>query len=89
MITLRPGSVRIISDALRAASVASATTTNVSNSSCLRENQGGLIELEKLLKQKTFTRSEIDHLTALMQSRTVEAPIRGGRRLKVSSNISS
>ncbi|XP_050916758.1 uncharacterized protein LOC127131918 [Lathyrus oleraceus] len=30
MITLRPGSVQIISDALRAASVASATTTNVS-----------------------------------------------------------
>ncbi|KAI5429156.1 hypothetical protein KIW84_033955 [Lathyrus oleraceus] len=30
MITLRPGSVQIISDALQAASVASATTTNVS-----------------------------------------------------------
>ncbi|KAK7268598.1 hypothetical protein RIF29_21299 [Crotalaria pallida] len=34
---------------------------------------GGLTELEKLLRQKTFTRSEIDHLTALMRSRTVDA----------------
>ncbi|KAI5433757.1 hypothetical protein KIW84_020862 [Lathyrus oleraceus] len=50
---------------------------------CSDSDQGGLIELEKLLKQKTFTRSEIDHLTALMQSRTVDAPIRGGRRLKL------
>ncbi|CAJ1976593.1 unnamed protein product [Sphenostylis stenocarpa] len=57
---------------------------------------GGLTELEKLLKQKTFSslgskpfshvlplpdryytsRSEIDHLTALMRSRTVDAPVR-------------
>ncbi|KAE9589797.1 hypothetical protein Lalb_Chr21g0312741 [Lupinus albus] len=37
---------------------------------------GGLTELEKLLRQKTFTRSEIDHLTALMCSRTVDTPIR-------------
>ncbi|KAL2324993.1 hypothetical protein Fmac_024051 [Flemingia macrophylla] len=37
---------------------------------------GGLTELEKLLKQKTFTRSEIDHLTALMHSRTVNTPVR-------------
>ncbi|KHN37907.1 hypothetical protein glysoja_017031 [Glycine soja] len=40
---------------------------------------GGLTELEKLLKQKTFTRhvlSEIDHLTALMRSRTVNAPVK-------------
>ncbi|XP_019461149.1 PREDICTED: nuclear pore complex protein NUP1-like isoform X3 [Lupinus angustifolius] len=37
---------------------------------------GGLTELEKLLRQKTFTRSEIDHLTALMRSRTVDTPIR-------------
>ncbi|XP_019427906.1 PREDICTED: nuclear pore complex protein NUP1-like isoform X2 [Lupinus angustifolius] len=37
---------------------------------------GRLTELEKLLGQKTFTRSEIDHLTALMRSRTVDAPIR-------------
>ncbi|CAI8603962.1 unnamed protein product [Vicia faba] len=44
---------------------------------CSDSDQSGLTELEKLLKQKTFTRSEIDHLTALMQSRTVDAPIRG------------
>ncbi|KAE9619226.1 hypothetical protein Lalb_Chr02g0150891 [Lupinus albus] len=36
---------------------------------------GKLTELEKLLRQKTFTRSEIDHLTSLMRSRTVDAPI--------------
>ncbi|KAI5417226.1 hypothetical protein KIW84_042014 [Lathyrus oleraceus] len=56
---------------------------------CSDSDQGGLIELEKLLKQKTFTRSEIDHLTALMKSRTVNAPIRGGRRLKVFNEITS
>ncbi|KAH1139068.1 hypothetical protein AAZX31_10G184300 [Glycine max] len=39
-------------------------------------DRGGLTELEKLLKQKTFTRSEIDHLTALMRSRTVNAPVK-------------
>ncbi|KAL2326636.1 hypothetical protein Fmac_025694 [Flemingia macrophylla] len=32
-----------------------------------------LTELEKLLKQKTFTRSEIEHLTELMRSRTVDS----------------
>ncbi|KAI5430987.1 hypothetical protein KIW84_035219 [Lathyrus oleraceus] len=34
MTTLRPGSVQMISDALRAASVASATTINVEFDSC-------------------------------------------------------
>ncbi|KAI5420615.1 hypothetical protein KIW84_044437 [Lathyrus oleraceus] len=38
---------------------------------CSDSDQGGLIELEKLLQQKTFTRPEIDHLTALMLSRTL------------------
>ncbi|MED6205907.1 hypothetical protein PIB30_022035 [Stylosanthes scabra] len=33
-----------------------------------------LSELEKLLRQKTFTRSEVDQLTALMRSRTEDAP---------------
>ncbi|WJX20086.1 hypothetical protein P8452_09683 [Trifolium repens] len=42
---------------------------------CSDSDQGGLTELEKLLKQKTFTRSEIDHLTALMRSRTVDASV--------------
>ncbi|KAG8380702.1 hypothetical protein BUALT_Bualt06G0043400 [Buddleja alternifolia] len=32
-------------------------------------------ELEQLLKQKTFTRSEINHLTELLQSRAVEMSI--------------
>ncbi|XP_058183373.1 nuclear pore complex protein NUP1-like isoform X2 [Rhododendron vialii] len=34
----------------------------------------GLSELEQMLKQKTFTRSEIDRLTELLHSRTVDAP---------------
>ncbi|XP_061353690.1 nuclear pore complex protein NUP1 isoform X3 [Gastrolobium bilobum] len=45
---------------------------------------GGLTELEKLLKQKTFTRSEIDHLTTLMRSRTVDPPVgEDGKRTEV------
>ncbi|XP_062091704.1 nuclear pore complex protein NUP1 isoform X2 [Humulus lupulus] len=32
---------------------------------------GELTELEQILQQKTFTRSEIDHLTALLHSRTI------------------
>ncbi|KAG5533019.1 hypothetical protein RHGRI_027305 [Rhododendron griersonianum] len=43
------------------------TSTNSSNSY-------GLSELEQMLKQKTFTRSEIDRLTELLHSRTVDAP---------------
>ncbi|GMP68206.1 hypothetical protein CsSME_00027897 [Camellia sinensis var. sinensis] len=34
----------------------------------------GLSELEQILKKKTFTRSEIDHLTELLHSRTVDLP---------------
>lgn len=33
-------------------------------------DRGGLTELEKILKQKTFSRSEIDRLTALLRSKT-------------------
>lgn len=33
---------------------------------------GGISELEQLLKQKTFTRVEFDHLTELLHSRTTE-----------------
>ncbi|XP_043717504.1 nuclear pore complex protein NUP1-like isoform X2 [Telopea speciosissima] len=34
----------------------------------------GLDELEQILKQKTFTRAEIDHLTQVLRSRTVDIP---------------
>ncbi|CAH1430856.1 unnamed protein product [Lactuca virosa] len=34
----------------------------------------GISELEQMLKQKTFTRSEIQHLTTLLHSRTTESP---------------
>ncbi|KAK8546407.1 hypothetical protein V6N13_067628 [Hibiscus sabdariffa] len=37
-------------------------------------DDGGLAELEEILKHKTFTRSEIDHLTSLLHSRTVDFP---------------
>ncbi|XVF00062.1 hypothetical protein REPUB_Repub03eG0253600 [Reevesia pubescens] len=37
-------------------------------------DEGGVAELEEILKQKTFTRSEIDHLTSLICSRTVDIP---------------
>ncbi|KAK5834850.1 hypothetical protein PVK06_010529 [Gossypium arboreum] len=35
-------------------------------------DKGGVAELEEILKQKTFTRSEIDLLTSLLRSRTVD-----------------
>ncbi|KAI3470665.1 hypothetical protein Pfo_027328 [Paulownia fortunei] len=39
-------------------------------------SSNGISELEQLLKQKTFTRSEIDHLTELLQSRAGEVSLR-------------
>ncbi|OIW01468.1 hypothetical protein TanjilG_19394 [Lupinus angustifolius] len=45
---------------------------------------GESTDLEKLLKQKTFTGEEINHLTALMHSRTVESALREeGKRAEV------
>ncbi|KAA8539058.1 hypothetical protein F0562_025750 [Nyssa sinensis] len=44
--------------------------SNPSNGS----DSSGISELEKMLKQKTFTRSEIDRLTELLRSRTAELP---------------
>ncbi|KAK4431214.1 Nuclear pore complex protein [Sesamum alatum] len=38
-------------------------------------NSSRISELEQLLKQKTFTRSEIVHLTELLQSRAVEVSV--------------
>ncbi|RDX64251.1 Nuclear pore complex protein NUP1, partial [Mucuna pruriens] len=40
-----------------------------------RSSGDGITELEKLLKQNTFTRSEIEHLTELMRSRTVDSSV--------------
>lgn len=39
---------------------------------------GSISELEQLLKQKTFTRSEIDRLTELLHSRAVDLPLEDG-----------
>ncbi|RQO97181.1 hypothetical protein POPTR_010G244700v4 [Populus trichocarpa] len=47
----------------------------------------GVTELEVILKQKTFTRSEIDRLTALLQSKTVDFPT--GNEEKKSEAIAS
>ncbi|WCJ19158.1 hypothetical protein M5689_001458 [Euphorbia peplus] len=38
-------------------------------------DRGGVTDLELILKQKTFTKSEIDRLTSLLQSRTVDRPL--------------
>ncbi|CAK8570492.1 unnamed protein product [Lathyrus sativus] len=46
----------------------SSDQTNLSDRVCLPE-------LEKLLKQKTFTRSETDHLIELMRSRSVDTAV--------------
>ncbi|XP_022765592.1 nuclear pore complex protein NUP1-like isoform X2 [Durio zibethinus] len=43
-------------------------------------DEGGVAELEEILKQKTFTRSEIARLTSLLHSRTVDIP--GGNEEK-------
>ncbi|KAL0403543.1 UNVERIFIED_CONTAM: Nuclear pore complex protein [Sesamum radiatum] len=45
----------------------------------------GISDLEQLLKQNTFTRSEIDHLTELLQSRAGEAPLRDAGKSNVES----
>uniref|UniRef100_A0A2P2LGF6 Uncharacterized protein n=1 Tax=Rhizophora mucronata TaxID=61149 RepID=A0A2P2LGF6_RHIMU len=47
----------------------------------------GVTELELMLKQKTFTRSEIDRLTALLQSRSVDHNV--GEEEKKSETITS
>ncbi|CAL0333462.1 unnamed protein product [Lupinus luteus] len=45
---------------------------------------GKSTDLEKLLKQKTFTSEEINHLTALMHSRTADSAVREeGKRAEV------
>ncbi|KAI3809297.1 hypothetical protein L1987_25268 [Smallanthus sonchifolius] len=60
-----------------------------------RTNEGGnlagisvateISDLENMLKQKTFTRSEIERLTALLLSRTTESNVDGGDKEKLPS----
>ncbi|KAF2318137.1 hypothetical protein GH714_000996 [Hevea brasiliensis] len=52
-------------------------------------DRGGLTELELILKQKTFTRSEIDRLMALLQSRTVDVDLPLGNQGEKSEAIPS
>ncbi|KAF8403396.1 hypothetical protein HHK36_011498 [Tetracentron sinense] len=50
-------------------------------------NTNGFTELEEILKQKTFTRqvflriAEIDRLTELLRSRTVDVPVGNGKKM--------
>ncbi|KAL4325670.1 hypothetical protein GQ457_11G006890 [Hibiscus cannabinus] len=44
-------------------------------------DEGGMAEVEEILKHKTFTRSEIDRLTSLLHSRTVDVPVGKGEML--------
>ncbi|KAK8541958.1 hypothetical protein V6N13_137466 [Hibiscus sabdariffa] len=44
-------------------------------------DEGGVAEVEEILKHKTFTRSEIDRLTSLLHSRTVDVPVAKGEML--------
>ncbi|KDP29495.1 hypothetical protein JCGZ_19334 [Jatropha curcas] len=63
------------------------STTDVIHNSGSSSDGSGLTELELILKQKTFTRSEIDQLTSLLQSRTVDLPV--GNQEKKSEMIFS
>ncbi|GAA0163759.1 hypothetical protein LIER_19550 [Lithospermum erythrorhizon] len=44
------------------------------------KDTSGLPELEQLLKNKTFTRSEIDRLTGLLRSRAEDLPVKDDKR---------
>ncbi|KAM7264485.1 hypothetical protein ACFE04_002168 [Oxalis oulophora] len=49
-------------------------------------DQGGVTDVEMILRQKTFTRSEIDRLTALLHSRTDDASMENDvKRAEVNS----
>ncbi|KAL4339837.1 hypothetical protein GQ457_08G013060 [Hibiscus cannabinus] len=52
-------------------------------------DDGGLAELEEILKHKTFTRSEIDHLTSLLHSRTVDFPGGNGEMVSKGKQVVS
>ncbi|XP_038893390.1 nuclear pore complex protein NUP1-like isoform X2 [Benincasa hispida] len=62
--------------------------TNEGDNRSRSSDQCLMMELEKTLKQKTFTRSEIDHLTTLLHSRNVDLPVvNEEKRLKFISSI--
>lgn len=59
------------------------------NQPILSSSSNGVTELENLLKQKTFTRSEIAHLTDLLQSRAAELTPGETSRINVLSAFDS
>ncbi|XP_021901185.1 nuclear pore complex protein NUP1 isoform X2 [Carica papaya] len=59
--------------------------SNVCDNPCNSSDGDGFIELEQILRQKTFTRSEINRLTSLLHSRTIDASY--GNEEKISEVI--
>ncbi|KAH6826510.1 hypothetical protein C2S53_014723 [Perilla frutescens var. hirtella] len=55
----------------------------------ISSTSNGVTELEHLLKQKTFTRSEIAHLTGLLQSRAAEGTPGDTSQINVLSTVDS
>ncbi|CAN1174410.1 Nuclear pore complex protein NUP1 [Linum perenne] len=51
-------------------------------------NGGVATDLESMLKHKSFTRHEIDRLTALLQSRMVDSPLENGKIAEVAPSNS-
>ncbi|KAJ0249492.1 Nuclear pore complex protein NUP1 [Hirschfeldia incana] len=48
----------------------------------------GFMDLENILKEKTFTRSEVDRLTALLRSKAADSSTANGERRNDASNLS-
>ncbi|MCD7447201.1 hypothetical protein HAX54_026320 [Datura stramonium] len=63
------------------------TEHEVHNAACSSE-ESAFSELEQLLKQKTFSRAEIDRLTELLRSKTVDTPA-GNDKSAVATPITS
>ncbi|XP_055811374.1 nuclear pore complex protein NUP1-like isoform X2 [Solanum dulcamara] len=64
-----------------------ATGHEVSNAACSSEDSA-FSELEQILKQKTFSRDEIDRLTELLRSKTVDTPA-GNDKSAVATPVTS
>ncbi|KAJ8540321.1 hypothetical protein K7X08_030240 [Anisodus acutangulus] len=64
-----------------------ATGHEVRNAAC-RSKDSAFSELEQLVKQKTFSRAEIDRLTELLRSKTVDTPA-GNDKSAVASPVTS
>lgn len=61
-----------IGDAVIKSNAEAPEPSNIDGQKFPMADTGGISELEHLLRQKTFTKSEIDHLTELLQSKAVD-----------------